>query len=330
MISIFAENALYDPAGRTLVRGQQTAQRLSVAWNGIEFNDPTLTRDEATGKRLEGVAFSTPVNFHSEPLDDIVKAGGGLELYNPRVGTRILRLTGSIRDETESGLMSQIMAMQRAFHPLYLQSVLALNHAGTLTWPPPTGLPDWVRAKPLTFTRVMPRTVDPTNHPDGLFELQYHVMPLALPDPVRSSVLQGMGAEYEAQFLLMDGGRSFDQTASQLGDTGTVTWVWGVAPVWPSFEITMSGAGSATFTITTTQGHMGTALVLNLSGLSNGNVVDVNCADRTIWVNDVLTMSLYVSGDYPVLRGNGATTVTYTNTTNTSARVMNYRESDYV
>jgi hypothetical protein len=278
------------------------------------------------------VGLSTPTNFHSEAISDIVKNGGGLEVYNPLVGTRVLNLRGDIKADKESTLMSQIVDMQRKMHPLYLQSVLGLDESGTLVWPPPGGLPDWVRAKPLTFTRQMPRATDQTNHPDGLFELQYHVLPLQLPDPIRSDVGQGLSATFEAQFLMLDGGRSFDQTERTTVGDGTITWVWGQAPVWPEIEFTMDGAGSATLTVTTTQGHMATALVLDVSALGASDTVRVDCRSNSIFVNDILNYSVYSSGSYPVLRGNGATTVAWTNTTNvtSSTNLFRYRESDYV
>lgn len=308
-------------------------KRLEMTWNGINFNSPTLGRMEVpTGLRVDNVGFSTPTNFHSEVINDLIKNGGGLELYNPLVGTRVLNLRGSIRAEKESALQSQIVTMQRKFHPLYLQSVLGLNHAGTLTWPPPAGLPNWVRAHPITFTRCMPRSIDQASHADGLFELQYHPLPLQLPDPIRADVQQGYGADFEAQFLLADGGRSFDQTEKTLVGDGTVTWVWGQAPVWPVIELTVSGAGSATCTITTTQGHMATALVLDLSALSASDTVSVDTRTHTIYVNNIYNMSVFASGEYPVLRGNGATTVAWTNTTNitSSTNLLRYRESDYI
>ena len=306
--------------------------RLSVTWNGIEFNSPTLTRHEQTGKRLETAALSTPANFHSEAVSDVLKNGAGIEYYNPHVGTRVLNLRGSIRADVESNLVKQVVDMQRAFHPLMLQSEYGLNEAGTLTWPPPSGLPDWVRTLPLKFTRVMPRTEAPSAFSNtGLFTLQYHVAPLALPDPVRSSVAQGVGVDYEAEFLILDGGRSFDQTESTLVGDGTVTWTWGQAPVWPEIEFTLAGAGASNLTITTSQGHMGNALVLNCSGIG-ASAVRVDCRNRQIYVNNVATDSLYVSGDYPVLRGQGATTVAWTNTTNITAstNLVRYRQSDYV
>lgn len=308
-------------------------ERLEISWNGINFNSPTLGRlATPAGKRIDHVGFSTPTNFHSEAINDLVKNGGGLELYNPLVGTRVLNLRGSMRAESESELMSQIVTMQRLFHPLYLQSVLGLNEAGTLVWPPPSGLPDWVRAKPLTFTRQMPKSTDPTNHPDGLFELQYHVLPLQLPDPQRMDVQQGIGADFEAQFLIADGGRSFDQTErTEIGDQ-TMAWVWGQAPVWPSIEITMDGAGSATCTITTSTGHMGTALVLDLSALSSTDTVRIDTKTRTIYVNDIYDMSVFGSGDYPIFRGNGSTVIAWTNTSNitASSNLFRFRESDYI
>ena len=188
-----------------------------------------------------------------------------------------------------------------------------------------------MRSLPLKFTRVLPKTTDPTNHPDGLIPMQYHVVPLALPDPIRASVSQGLGVDYEASFLLMDGGRSFAQTHTSLAGNGAFTTTWGRAPMWPLLNWTMAGAGSATATITTTGTQFATALVLDLSGLTN-QVVEVDCRDRTIWVSNVETPTLYVSGDYPVIGDPtvAATTFTWTNTTNMSSPTANARESDYV
>jgi hypothetical protein len=226
--------------------------------------------------------------------------------------------------------MKQIIDMQRVFHPLYLQSVLGLDESGTLVWPPPAGLPDWVRAHPLTFTRVLPRDEDTTDHPDGLFELQYHVFPLELPDPAKADVQQGLGVDYEAQFLLADGGRSFDQEEKSIAGSDTITFTWGQAPVWPVFTVTMTGAGHAAFAITTTQGHMATVLVLDLSTLEADDELRVDMRTRSIYLNGVLDMTTFKSGDFPVLRGQGPTTVTYTNDGATTLKRITYRESDYI
>lgn len=308
--------------------------RLDITWQGISLNDPTLNRvtGESTGRRVDWVSFASDIAYSSDPIDDILHNGGDLELYNPHITSRLLHLRGSIRADKESELTDQIVEMQRVFHPLYLQSVLGLDHSGTLVWPPPEGLPDWVRAQPLKFTRVMPKSTDPTSHPDGLFELQYHVVPVTLPDPVRAAVRTGVGVDFETNFLLMDGGRSYDQTEqTQTGD-GTISFDWGQAPVWPRILFSMDDAGSATLTITTTLGHMGAALVLDASGLSTGDDVEIDCRNGSIYVNDALDDSIYVSGDYPILRGNGDTTVAWTNTTNVTAssNQVKYRESDYI
>lgn len=307
-----------------------TEARLSVQWNGIDFNSPTLTRSAQSGHRLESVGYSTPTNMHTEMIADIIKNGGGHEMYNPIVGTRVLNLRGSTRADSESELMDLIINLQRAFHPLSLQTLYGLNHAGTLTWPPPGGLPDWVRAKPLTFTRVMPTDTAPGAFADGKFALQYHVVPLELPDPIRSSVLQGYGYEWEAQFLIMDGGRSFSQAESSMHSDGTVTPTWGKAPMWPVWQWDMTAAGATNFTITT-GGTMGTAMVFDLSDLSTDDHIDVDTRDRSIWVNQARSYSIYSSGEFPILNGNGnATTVAYTNLTGVINPFVFYRESDYV
>lgn len=329
-------------------------KRQSVTWNGVEFNDPTLTRDTQTGLRLESVGFSTPTNFQSEALDDIVKNGGGIEVYNPHVGTRVLNMRGNIRADNESTLNSQIRTLQRAFSPLLLQAgqtfalqwiqdltAMDIITTGTRLWPPPSGLPSWVRAYPLKFTRVLPiaelGATTPTNtnpYVNGKYLLQYHVIPLAMPDPVRASYGTGVGVDYEAQFLIMDGGRSFDQAVTTLTGDGAAPITWGRAPVWPVFSLSMDGGGDAAFTITTTGPHTATALVLDLSGLDSPDKVQIDCRDRTIYLNSVKDQTLYVSGDYPVIAdysNGGATTVAYTNLSDpyTVNIKMSYRESDY-
>lgn len=315
--------SLFDQQDR---QGQQ--QRLSLTWNGVEFNDPTLTRDDATGHRLDSVGFSTPSNFHSEPVSDVAKNGGGVEVYNPLVTTRVLNLRGSIRAEGERELSEQINTLQEAFAPLSLQSSLATNRAGSQTWPPPGGLPSWVRAYPLKFTRLRDRDTAPTRYPDGKFLLQYHVMPLGLPDPVAMSVLQGTGVTYEAEFLVLDGGRSFDQTEDTLSGDGTISWLWGTAPVWPTYEFSLTGAGPSNLTITTSTGHMATSMVLDVSSQTSGTFV-VDTRDFTIARNGVISDTYYSSGDWPVLRGDGSTTVAWTNTTNVTGNLVRYRESSY-
>jgi hypothetical protein len=306
-----------------------TWPRLSVTWNGIEFNSPTVTRDDSTGHRLDSAGFSTPSNFHSEAISDITKNGGGVEVYNPLTGTRVMNMRGSIRADTMRELSELVHAMQKAFSPLYLQSTLAANRAGTLTWPPPGGLPSWVRDYPLKFTRLRDRDTAPTRYATGKFLLQYHVMPLALPDPVSMTVLSGVGVNYEAEFLVLDGGRSFDQTEDTVSGDGDVTWLWGTAPVWPTYEFTISGgAGPSNLTITTTQGHMADSIVLDVSSQTSGDFV-VDTRDMTIARNGVVSDTYYSSGNWPILRGNGDTTIAWTNTTNITSNLVRYRESDF-
>jgi hypothetical protein len=321
-------------------------ERLSISWNGIEFNQPVLGRLQTpSGFRVDNIGFSTPTNFHSEIVADIVKNGGGVEMYNPLTGTRVLNMRGSIRGATESAVNDQVRTLQRAMSPLYLQSALnyAVEHGGDQSemdiisaasrqWPVGSGLPSWVRGVPFKFTRMLPKS-EVTAYRDGKYLLQYHVVPLQLSDPIKADVSTGFGVDYEAQFLLMDGGRSFDQSSTTVQGDGTLTMNWGRAPVWPRIHFSMTGAGSATATITTSGTPMATALVLDLSTLGASDEVDVDCRDRSIRVNGVLTQAIYASGDYPIIadRTIAATTVAWTNTTNmtASSNKITYRESDY-
>ena len=336
--------SIYDDAGN----------RKSITWNGLEFNSPTLGRMELpTGYRVDYIGFSTPANFHAEQVQDISKNGGGVIVYNPLVGTRVLNMRGSLRATNESTINSQIRDLQRAFSPLLLQGTQQYLHqyagdetamdvptGATAVWPPRAGIPSWVRSLPLKFTRVLPAGEAGFNAPtwaslytNGLYLMQYHVMPLELSDPIKSAVGTGFGADYQAQFLVLDGGRSFDQTATILTGNGQFPVTWGRAPMWPRIYFTMDGAGSATATVTTTGAHMNTALVLDLDALANLDKVDIDCRDQTIRLNGTLNSALKASGDFPVIadKVGGYTTFTWTNTTNmtASSNKVVARESDY-
>jgi hypothetical protein len=302
--------------------------RQSITWQGIELNDPDATAKN--GFTTDAVAFNTPTNFASEAIDDIVKQGGGLEYYNPRVGTRVLTMNGHVHAVSESELNELMYPLQRAFHPLYLQSLLAANRAGTATWPPPNGLPSWVTSQPLSFTRVMTRDWAPASFSTGKMALYYYVVPLELPDPVRSTTRTGVGAEWQASWLIMFGGRSFDRTEQNLVGAGNIVPTWGKAPIWPIIRLAMAGAGASNFTITTTGHHMATALVLDLTTVG-ASTIDIDCGNRKIWSNFIYDgTGVYGSGDYPVIHPTSTTAVAYANATNVTSATVYYRESDYV
>lgn len=312
-------------------------ERLPITWHGIDYNGMTDTEwgqiypNESVGLFVDNIAFSTPFTFVSETEPDIVKTGGGIELYNLRNSSRILQLSCRLQGRTLEERDAWIEEIQSDFAPLKLQWQYG-------TWPPENtvGRPEWLDTLPLEFTRMN----DGSHNPgiadvwgDGRVELQYYVVPIELPDPIISDVLTGYGAFVNLRFLVMDGGRAYARDEMSLVGNGTIVPTWGPAPNYPVFSTTMTGAGSATLTITSSgvSGYTPAPLVLNASGLVNTDVLTVNCRDRQILVDGVPTMGLYVSGDYPIFGGYGDTnTVAWSNTTNTSNRTTTFRQATYV
>lgn len=98
--------------------------------------------------------------------------------------------------------------------------------------------------------------------------------------------------------------------------------------VYPVVTITMTGAGSATFSFDFATDLPG-ATVLNLSGLVNGNVVTYDCATGKILVGTTERADLRVSAVstiQPYIVGGGAV-ASCANTTNVSSVVVAYRQA---
>lgn len=121
--------------------------------------------------------------------------------------------------------------------------------------------------------------------------------------------------------ITLNSGNSFTQTCPN--------WTAGVGThVFPLVTITMTGAGSATFSFDLA-GDTGGALVLNLSGLANGNVVTVDCSTGIIKVGSTFRADLRTSAvgtSMPFIVAGGAA-ATATNTTNVSSVVVTYRQA---
>jgi len=332
MIDIFdGKDTLENPDG----------DRLPITWRGIDFNDaftePTSGLQQANiGLFTESTGFNTPVNFQSEMHPEILKNGGGIEYYNPRIGSRVLNIRVLLRCHTLAQRGAEISRIQKAFSPLDLQ------WAQTASWPFPQGRPAWTDpwtsySQPLQFTRMNDGSRDSNLEaifPDDTMELEYQVAPLTLPDPMLSVTGQGYGAQLDLSWLLLDGGRAQARTSST--STGTtqadIIQLWGDVVTWPELTLSMdTGAGSATSTLTVTGDatYAPTALVLDLSGISGTEAIKINCRDRKIYVDGTLDMSLFVSGDYPIVPPAGSSTLTYTwtNTTNTTGHTTTWYES---
>lgn len=311
----------------------EQARRLSISWHGIEFNDPAAAQDD--GVFTDNIGFSTPTNYQSEVLTSPTIHGGGIEIYNPRIASRVLQLQARVQAPTLSRLNAQVSYIQGLFHPLHWQFWHNLDKLGVVAWPDVTGRPSWVWEEGLAFTRLNDGSNDSnvtTGFPDGKMLLEYHVVPMALPDPPVSAFLTGYGARLDCSWLILDGGRAFARDWTDFSGDGDITPTWSAAPMWPLFTFSATGAGSATLTITVTAGDHSATFVVDASGLANGEDVVIDTRDRSILVDGVIDSDkcAYVSGEWPVLRGAGNTdSVAWTNTTNTTSRTTRYRQSDW-
>lgn len=314
--------------------------RLPILWHGIDYNGLTDTEwgtidlGETAGLFTSIVAFSTPFTFVSETEPDIVKTGGGVELYNLRNASRVLDIRARLLARTLSERDAWIEEIQSDFAPLKM----AWNYSST--WPPQgtTGRPDFLDTLPLQFTRMNDGSHNAgiaTTWPTGKVELEYHVVPLELPDPIIAEVQQGFAADLTLRFLILDGGRAYGRTETTLSGDGDITPAWGPAPNYPEFSFTSGGSSSATLTITSSgiAGYSPAPLVIDASGLSNNDAVVINCRDRLITVNGAATghSAYLVSGGWPIFGGYGDTnTVVWTNDISTSVKTTTFREATYV
>jgi hypothetical protein len=307
--------------------------RLPITWRGLDFNkafaDATSGVEELPfGLFMEDARFNSPINFQSEMHPDIYKNGGGIEYYNPRVGSRVLNLRCFLRCRTQAQLGAYIDYIQTLMSPLNLQ----WYH--TSSWPFPNGRPEWTDnweadSLPLQFTRMMTSELNSNleaTWPDDKVLLEYNVAPLDLPDPPMVTTQQGVGARLDLSFLVLDGGRARARTVStSTGNTQSdIIQLWGTVPSWPeiTFSLDGGGAGSATFTLTVTGGagisYTPAAIVLDLSGISGTEAIKINTRDRKVYVDNVLDMSIRTSGDWPIVPPADSSTLTYTFTNHTN------------
>jgi hypothetical protein len=282
-------------------------ERLPITWQGYDFNaawDEAEVFDggEQEGCFVDAVTHSTNINYQSEVATEIIKSGGGIEYYNPRVTSRVLNIRARVQSRNYNKLHSHLNRIQQLFSPFYLQSTWNL-------WPPYAGRPLWADPwsafyKGLQFTTLEDGTffsgmLDSNHYPDGKVELQYSVAPLALPDPLIAAIGTGWGATLDMSWLILDGGIAIDRVQWYRTGNGTLIPEWTNIPTFPKISFDMEGAGHASLTIAISNDHPyfdDFSLVLDASGLANGNHVDIFPRDRTIWVAGAVDNSIYKSG----------------------------------
>ena len=285
MIGIFAEN---------------DATRLAVTYNGLTLNDPADPKDDTyeINTIVYGAQFDQ--TFDSDP------AGDGSEVGNVRRSMLVVRMDGTLRAPSMAKFFDKKVAIAKAFDP----ALAAYKNATASGVTPAT----W-GVLPMDFSTP---TLDTANYASGFVPSRYYAR-------AKSGVYVPTGqftgeAGFFSVEMLVPEARRYLQTTSTRNGGGTLDNSLADYPSWPTLTITMAGAGSATYTITRTGTYSTTALVLNLSGLANGNVVTVDFAKRRIYVGTTETPSLYVSGDYWEVEPTSQT-VSITNTTNATSVV---------
>lgn len=262
--------------------------RLPITYNGITFNGASETADNIL--EVVDVRSSTALTAVVEPRND---DRDGSEAFRPRKPQRVIVLDCVMRMPSAGEFYDRLNTLAAALDPVLVRRANTTSE-GFLA---------------LAFTT-------PKSGTD--LACKYLARPLQIIEPTISKYMGGLQAQFQAIFLLKDP-RRYAAAQSSLSGSGTATNN-GNYPTWPIVQITMSGAGNVAYSIDKS-GDTENALVLNLSGRINGDVIVVNMENRQIILNGTVTPSLYVSGGFFDL-GPGANTITVSNGTNATTSTL--------
>jgi len=269
--------------------------RLPLTYNGYTLNEMVSVESPAgmQGSMIAPVAYSSPVDFISEKL----QWRDGIDVSAVTRSSRLIQLNGVIHGTTIADLKDRVRAFSHAFDAGWIAYA---NEDPFL---------------PLAFS--VP-TTDTTTFPTGLVPSKVYVLPTETPMPAELRT-NGRKASFRLTLLQRDP-RRFLQT-SVTHTSGTLTNP-GDTTSWPIVSFSMSGAGSASFTLTNTAPVKGArSLVLDLSGRSNGEDILVDFERRQVYVDGTQTAGIFKSGDWWEVEP-GTQTVSYANTSNTGTRTL--------
>lgn len=288
------------------------AHRYQSTWRAITFNqhldDSGLVDDPArivaayanSGYRLESLDLTGVQSIDFRELRQHLE---GSEPNQSFEGVRILVGQGIIMGGSPADLEDRTWAMYEAFSPAACRMAsLATDPKGLL---------------PFDFKRD-------TN--GGSKALRAYCKPAAGRPVIVGRVREGLSRRFVFQLVATDPfivDQVLTQTAVALGG-GTVTNP-GTVYSYPRIVITMSGAGSASFTITNST--TGQSIGYDLSGLVNGNVITLD-AQRSTAVLGASTdrFSKLVSGFLTnLILLPGANTIAFTNTTGIASVRFDHR-----
>lgn len=265
-------------------------QRLSLTIETIVLNNEADPLDDRY--EINSVRPSTPIDYVSDPKPE----EDGLEVYRPRKVGRLLVVDGIIRANSIGRLYDKINTLAGKIDPVVLHD----------TYPTEEGF------VPLDFT---------TPSVSGNLACRYYVRTNRAVEPIILDVAPRQEALFSLEFLLRDPRRYLQAETTLVGD-GTATNS-GNYKTWPTLQVDLTGAGSATFKIDNTT--TGKSLTLDLSGQSAGAQVLVDMSRKRVTSNAVEAPGLVVAGDFfPLMPGGNS--ITYTNITNTT-RTLKWRSA---
>lgn len=248
-----------------------TGARLAHTYNSLTLNSPS--DDQEDTYRIDSIVPLTQLDSVSDPHP----GRDGMESYEVRKIARVFRIEGVILAPSIAKLFDKMKALAAAFDPAKASHL----NPSTLGY--------------LAYDFSVP-TLDTTNYASGFVPSRYYLRARSMVEPVISDA-SGLNAKFTLDLVARDP-RRYLQTTSSRTATGALDNSLADYRSWPTLTLNMSGAGSATCTITNTTSLGAKSLVLNLSGTVNTDVIVVDFENRTITKNGVATPSLYVSGSW--------------------------------
>lgn len=289
-------------------RGEAT--RLLITFNSLSLNNPADTLETSSGPdtyEINTVNGVTNLDYFSE----LNQQRDGMEVYPFRKVNRIVTMRGTIRAPSQAKLHEKIKTLANKFDPA------KIAHDND-----PTGANPNNMFIALDFS--VP-TTDTANYASGYVPSRYYALPLRIPDPV-IDYSTGHAAFFDLVMLMRDPRRYWQTLTTQAGAAtidNSLADYWS----WPTLTITMAGAGSATYSVTsTTSLHGAITLTLNLSTCQNADVVTIDFERRKITRTRAGTTSdfasAYVSSvldGYFHIDAVASNAISYANTTNATS-----------
>src|SRR3970282_1251902 len=155
-----------------------TRRRLAVTFNGLTLNNPSDVSDDTY--ELNTVAGMTVV----DAIAELRPEGDGMEVYDARKVSRLVRIEGVIRAPTLARFYDKGKLLPKTFAP----ALISLNN------PTVNGF------LALDFTVL---TEDDATYPDGLVLSRYYCRPRTLVEPLDSQY-SGTGASFAIELQLRD------------------------------------------------------------------------------------------------------------------------------